>query len=50
MKSQNQLPIKLIQVSVFGADLGGILARRFIEELLEEVCTKEGDEYRYEGG
>jgi len=47
--SQNQLPIKLIQISVFGADLGGILARRFIEELLEEVCTKEGDEYRYEG-
>lgn len=49
VKSKNQLPIKLIQVSVFGADLGGILARRFIDELLEEVCSKEGDEYRYEG-
>lgn len=49
MKTQNKLPIKLIQVSVFGADLGGILARRFIDELLEQVCTKEGDEYRYEG-
>ncbi|BEE08935.1 DUF2235 domain-containing protein [Aeromonas dhakensis] len=44
----NQLPIKLIQVSVFGADLGAALARRFIEELLESVCTKVGNEYRYE--
>jgi hypothetical protein len=49
LKAKNQLPIKLIQISVFGADLGGILARRFIEELLEEVCSKEGDEYSYEG-
>lgn len=49
VKSKNQLPIKLIQISVFGADLGGILARRFIEELLEEVCSKEGDAYSYEG-
>lgn len=49
LKAESQLPIKLIQISVFGADLGGILARRFIDELLEEVCTKEGDEYRYEG-
>ncbi|PJG57846.1 DUF2235 domain-containing protein [Aeromonas cavernicola] len=48
-KKENQLPIKLIQVSVFGADLGAALARRFIEELLESVCTKLDDEYRYEG-
>lgn len=47
-KKENQLPIKLIQVSVFGADLGAALARRFIEELLESVCTKVGNEYRYE--
>lgn len=47
-KKDNQLPIKLIQVSVFGADLGATLARRFIEELLESVCTKVGNEYRYE--
>ncbi|MGL5214309.1 MAG: hypothetical protein ACRC8R_04155 [Aeromonas hydrophila] len=47
-KKLNQLPIKLIQVSVFGADLGAALARRFIEELLESVCTKVGNEYRYE--
>lgn len=47
-KNENQLPIKLIQVSVFGADLGAALARRFIEELLESVCTKVGNEYRYE--
>ncbi|MGG5827638.1 hypothetical protein [Aeromonas salmonicida] len=47
-KKENQLPIKLIQVSVFGADLGAALARSFIEELLESVCTKVGNEYRYE--
>ncbi|MGL6053008.1 MAG: hypothetical protein ACRC16_24040 [Aeromonas salmonicida] len=47
-KELNQLPIKLIQVSVFAADLGAALARRFIEELLESVCTKVGNEYRYE--
>ncbi|WP_248465837.1 DUF2235 domain-containing protein [Pectobacterium versatile] len=48
VKKINQLPIKLIQVSVFGADLGATLARRFIDELLESVCTKVGNEYRYE--
>ncbi|MCA6976225.1 DUF2235 domain-containing protein, partial [Pectobacterium carotovorum] len=47
-KKENQLPIKLIQISVFGADLGAALARRFIDELLESVCTKVGNEYRYE--
>ncbi|MGL6007452.1 hypothetical protein [Aeromonas sobria] len=48
VKKLNQLPIKLIQVSVFGADLGAALARRFIEELLDSLCTKVGNEYRYE--
>ncbi|MEI7079102.1 hypothetical protein, partial [Pectobacterium versatile] len=48
VKKINQLPIKLIQVSVFGADLGAALARRFIDELMESVCTKVGNEYRYE--
>ncbi|WP_233973171.1 DUF2235 domain-containing protein [Pectobacterium versatile] len=48
VKKINQLPIKLIQISVFGADLGAALARRFIDELLESVCTKKGSEYRYE--
>ena len=47
-KKENQLPIKLIQVSVFGADLGAALARRFIDELLESVCSKQGDEYGYQ--
>ncbi|WP_379058096.1 hypothetical protein V6M93_18320 [Pectobacterium brasiliense] len=48
VKKINQLPIKLIQISVFGADLGAALARRFIDELLETLCTKVGSEYRYE--
>lgn len=48
VKKTNQLPIKLIQVSVFGADTGGVLARRFIDELLELVCRPSGDEYYYE--
>ncbi|KFX03032.1 hypothetical protein KP22_16605 [Pectobacterium betavasculorum] len=47
VKKINQLPIKLIQISVFGADLGAALARRFIDELLESVCSKVGNEYRY---
>lgn len=48
IKDANQLPIKLIQVSVFGADTGGVLARRFLDELLASVCRKSGDEYYYE--
>lgn len=47
-KKLNQLPIKLIQVSVFGADLGATLARRFVDELLESVCTKIGNDYFYQ--
>ncbi|MFP1878878.1 hypothetical protein [Lonsdalea quercina] len=47
VKKTNQLPIKLIQVSVFGADLGAAMARRFIDELLETVCTKVEGEYFY---
>lgn len=47
-KKLNQLPIKLIQVSVFGADLGATLARRFVDELLESVCTKVGNDYFYQ--
>lgn len=49
-KRINQLPFKLIQVSVFGADLGATLARRFIDELLETVCTNVEGDYRYEEG
>lgn len=48
IKEANQLPIKLVQVSVFGADTGGALARRFIDELLESVCKKDGYKYYYE--
>ena len=48
IKNRNHLPIKLIQVSVFGADLGATLARRFIDELLDSVCKKVGSEYWYE--
>jgi len=47
-KKLNPLPIKLIQISVFGADLGAVLARRFIDELLALVCSKTGNEYRYQ--
>lgn len=47
-KKENQVPIKLIQVSVFGADLGATLARRFVDELLESVCTKVGNDYFYQ--
>ena len=47
VKKTNELPIKLIQISVFGADLGAALARRFIDELLTSVCTKVDGQYLY---
>lgn len=35
-----EVPVRLISVSVFGFDMGGTLARQFIDMLLGEVCDK----------
>lgn len=35
------LPIKSISISVFGFDLGATLARKFIDDLLNDICQKE---------
>ncbi|MEY8710091.1 hypothetical protein [Mangrovibacter phragmitis] len=35
-----EVPVRLISVSVFGFDMGGTLARQFIDILLEEICDK----------
>ncbi|MGU3415954.1 hypothetical protein ACLBW0_19670 [Enterobacteriaceae bacterium C34A] len=34
------VPVRLISVSVFGFDMGGTLARQFIDMLLGEICDK----------
>ena len=34
------VPVRLISVSVFGFDMGGTLARQFIDVLLGEVCDR----------
>lgn len=41
--SQGAVPVKLISVSIFGFDMGGTLARQFIDVLLNELCKKEPD-------
>lgn len=46
---QSEVPIKLISVSLFGFDLGATLARKFIDELLKDLCQKQGDKYTYQG-
>lgn len=35
-------PIKTIRVAMFGYDRGGIIARKFANELIEKVCKKKG--------
>lgn len=35
-----EVPVRLISVSVFGFDMGGTLARQFIDMLLGEICDK----------
>lgn len=37
-KSKSPVPIKLISVSLFGYDLGATLARKFLDDLLNEIC------------
>ncbi|EKT65465.1 phospholipase effector Tle1 domain-containing protein [Providencia alcalifaciens] len=36
-----EIPVKLISVSVFGFDMGGTLARQFLDILLEDLCEKD---------
>ncbi|KEA53323.1 hypothetical protein DT73_08165 [Mangrovibacter sp. MFB070] len=35
-----EVPVRLISVSVFGFDMGGTLARQFLDVLLGEICDK----------
>jgi len=39
--SNSALPIKNISISIFGFDLGATLARKFIDDLLKDICQKE---------
>ena len=42
-RSEGNIPIKMISISLFGFDLGATLARKFLDELLEKVCNKSND-------
>lgn len=48
-RQQSKVPVKLISISLFGFDLGATLARKFIDDLLKDLCKKEGDKYTYQG-
>ncbi|CCJ82654.1 FIG00554403: hypothetical protein [Cronobacter dublinensis 1210] len=48
-KKLSPVPIKLISVSLFGFDLGATLARKFLDDLLGEICQKQGDRYTWQG-
>lgn len=37
----SSLPIKNIFISIFGFDLGATVARKFIDDLLKDICQKE---------
>ena len=39
-----EVPVRLISVSVFGFDMGGTLARQFLDMLLGEICDKNTEE------
>lgn len=42
-RSEENIPIKMISISLFGFDLGATLARKFLDEFLEKVCNKSND-------
>jgi len=48
-KKSSPVPVKLISVSLFGYDVGATLARKFIDDFLDDICQKEGDNYTYQG-
>lgn len=41
--NSGEVPVRLISVSLFGYDLGGTLARQFLDILLNEMCPKGAD-------
>lgn len=49
VQRNSQLPLAQIRVSVFGFDFGAAMAKAFVRELLDEVCDREEENYRYEG-
>lgn len=49
VKTQSQVPVKLISISLFGFDLGATLARKFIDTLLDDIFQKQGESYTYQG-
>ncbi|MBQ0213953.1 hypothetical protein OSB94_12595 [Proteus vulgaris] len=50
-KKEGEIPLKLVSVSLFGFDLGGAIARKFLDEkIINNICEKnEDDRFVYQG-
>ncbi|ENY6785899.1 hypothetical protein ACF1CY_003388 [Providencia rettgeri] len=49
-KKEGQIPLKLVSVSLFGFDLGGAIARKFVDEIINNICEKDDkDRLIYQG-
>ncbi|HEV3429625.1 MAG TPA: hypothetical protein VG320_17255 [Paraburkholderia sp.] len=42
-------PLKTIRISMFGFDRGGVIARKFSNDLIDKVCTKKDGAVTYKG-
>lgn len=42
-------PIKTIRIAIFGYDRGGVVARKFANELIEKICKKKDGAVVYKG-
>lgn len=43
-KKEGEIPLKLVSVSLFGFDLGGAIARKFLDEIINNICEKDDDD------
>ncbi|MBQ0326238.1 DUF2235 domain-containing protein [Providencia rettgeri] len=43
-RKEGEIPLKLVSVSLFGFDLGGAIARKFLDEIINNICEKDDDD------
>lgn len=43
-KKEGEIPLKLVSISLFGFDLGGAIARKFLDEIINNICEKDDDD------
>ncbi|HEK3074421.1 TPA: DUF2235 domain-containing protein [Proteus mirabilis] len=49
-RKEGKIPLKLVSVSLFGFDLGGAIARKFLDEIINNLCEKDDyDRLVYQG-